>query len=122
LKLAKDDEPVIYVPVMIAAWTGLRLGEVLGLPWRNVHLTGEVSYLEITQAFQMVQEDNDYIKEYGPPKSCTSNRMVPISDELAEVLKAEKRHQITNRKLFKERYYQDDDLVCCQPDGTPYTR
>lgn len=46
VSLAED--PELYPAVVIAAQTGLRKGDVMGLRWSDVHLEGKRSYLKLT--------------------------------------------------------------------------
>lgn len=123
LEQAKADEHVIYIAVKIALWAGLRLGEVLALTWRNVHLleAGE-SFLVVNRALKMVKgPDEKYVPEFGKPKSKAGYRTIPIPETLVEALRYEKDRQADNRRFFGE-HYRENDLVCCDSDGSPYLR
>jgi integrase len=91
---ASEQDGTIY---LTAAFTGLRLGELLALRWRDVDFTN--SAIHVRQSFTNGRVDT--------PKS-GQERTVPMADEVAEALsKLEKRdHNIT-----------DDDLVFCGTQG-----
>ena len=96
--LGQTDRTVIEV----AAWTGLRQGELLALRWRDV-LWVE-SAIAVRASFSRGQ--------HGTPKSDTSRREVPMDDDVARAL--ERHHQAS-------RYQADDDFVFCHPHtGRPY--
>ncbi len=81
-----------------AAMTGLRLGELIALRWRDVDWTASA-----------IRVRSNYVcGEFGTPKSKRSTRSVPMADQLAGEL---------------ERYYQssgepaDGELVFPRPDS-----
>jgi integrase len=71
---------VISEPVRTMVWlsrlTGLRIGEVLGLPWKNVDFTS--AQIRVTQA--------SYRGTIGSPKTKCSKRLVSIPTALRTVL------------------------------------
>ncbi|WP_316980429.1 tyrosine-type recombinase/integrase [Shumkonia mesophila] len=69
--------------------TGIRIGELLGLPWERVDLDRRI--IEVAQAAQE--------SEIGAPKSETSYRVLAISQKLADMLRLLKRMQRGNPKL-----------------------
>lgn len=82
---------------LTAAFTGLRLGELLALRWRDVDFTN--SAVHVRQSFTNGRVDT--------PKS-GQERTVPMADEVAEAL----------AKLGqRERHRDDDDLVFCGTNG-----
>lgn len=82
-----------------AAMTGLRLGELIALRWRDVDWTASA-----------IRVRSNYVcGEFGTPKSRRSTRSVPMADEVAGEL---------------ERFYKasgepaDDELVFPSPKGS----
>ncbi len=65
--------------------------------------------------------DKKYEIRFGPPKSNSSIRTIPIPEELVKILKELKKEQAKNRLLFGAGYRSDLDLVCCKADGSPLT-
>jgi integrase len=85
-------------PLYLAATTtGLRQGELLALRWRDVDFSAGA--IRCRQRYTR--------GAFGSPKSRRSSRAVPLSDRLANVLKA-------HRKA--SAYRADDDLVLCHPE------
>jgi integrase len=82
---------------LTAAFTGLRLGELLALRWRDVNFTN--SAVHVRQNFTNGRVDT--------PKS-GQERTVPMSDEVAQALAA-----LGQRDEFRG----DDDLVFCGARG-----
>jgi integrase len=74
--LEKLDEPCRSV-VVIAVLTGLRIGEILALRWKRVDLLNQA--LEVAETFSS--------GEFGPPKTRSSRRVIPMSATLVGTLK-----------------------------------
>jgi len=82
---------------LTAAFTGLRLGELLALRWRDVDFAN--SAVHVRQSFTNGRVDT--------PKS-GQERTVPMADEVAEAL----------AKLGQREHHRaDDDLVFCGTNG-----
>ena len=81
---------------LVAAMTGLRLGELVALRWRDVDWVAGV-----------IRVRRNYVRgRYGTPKSRRSSRAVPMADEVGGVLD----------RLFQASTFQgDDDLVFGHP-------
>jgi integrase len=110
-------------------WTlalyGLRRAEIAGLRWCNVNLTdkpiGEgddelppkhlrIAETRVTVAAKILDET---------PKSKASRRMLPLPDEVVEVLKAARKRQLEERLAFGEGYGPGEH-VACDETGQPY--
>jgi integrase len=111
----------LYVPTYIAISTGLRLGEVLGLTWRDIDL--EQGILTVREA-QKTRRERDgevitYETTYGAPKSKNSKRSLDIPEALIEVLRKLQLEQETQKRWTHKDVYEDHGLVCCMEDGSP---
>lgn len=111
IKIARKSD--IYIPIMIAIYTGARRGEVLGLNWSNVNL--EKGYIKIIDNL-CATKNGLIIKK---PKTKSGIRTIAISQELIKVLKQHKINQIKN-KLRLGELYKDNNMVCCYEDGHLY--
>lgn len=100
----------IYIPIMIAIYTGARRGEVLGLNWNNVNL--EKGIIKIVDNL-CTTKSGLIIKE---PKTGSGVRTIAISKTLVDILKRYKVKQIEN-KIKLGRVYQENNMVCCYEDG-----
>ena len=89
----QEIDRVLY---LVAAMTGLRLGELLALRWRDVDWVAGV-----------IRVRRNYVRgRYGTPKSRRSTRAVPMADEVGGVLD----------RLFQASAFQgDDDHVFAHP-------
>jgi len=97
LKVAKEykEYPILY----LTAYTGLRLGEIIGLKWENVDLDNAV--IGIEQQIQRVKGEGLTRRQ---PKSKRSIRPVVVSESVVEVLQG---------------LEQTSEYVFCNQDGGP---
>ena len=72
----------LYMPVMLAASTGMRRGEVLAVRWRDIDL--DKGTLQVAQVAELVARKVS-LKE---PKTERSRRSIAMPDRLVEELKA----------------------------------
>jgi integrase len=86
--------------VQLAVLTGMRIGEILALRWKRVDL--------LRSTIEVAENYSD--GEFGTPKTRSSNRVIPMSGYLCNVVKTIR----ANTKSFSP-----DDLVFCTASGTP---
>lgn len=111
LDTAKDDR--LFAAYLLAATTGLRRGEILGLCWDSVDLDGS----SVTVRRQMVAfKGRPKLEE--TTKSKSGRRSVALTDDAVRELKAHRKRQAQEKLLLGEAY-QDSGLVFCKEDGTP---
>ncbi|MDP4146173.1 MAG: site-specific integrase [Bacillota bacterium] len=103
----------IYIPVMLAATTGMRLGEVCGLKWSNVDLDN--GYLQIKEQLQEVDDKLQLI----PLKTASSKRKILLLDYTINALKELKNKQEANKAYLGDNYNKEG-FVVCQNNGDPY--
>lgn len=104
-------KPALDIAVHIAAYTGLRREEILGLKWDCVDFDHSVILIKkaITKAGSQVIEKS--------PKTKNSYRKISISDYLSEKLMEYKKIQVRNAKLFEKPEYE---YIFCKPNGELY--
>lgn len=110
LEHVRDDR--LYAAWLLAASTGMRRGEVLGLHWRDVDLGAK--RVAVTQSLVAVQGDLLFL----PPKTDRARRNIALDDVTAAALKARRMTQIRER-LEWGRAYLDNDLVFNYEEGSP---
>lgn len=141
--LAACDDPVLELCINLAFSCSLRLGEILGLTWTNVHIDEDLiesnaAWIYIDRQLQRVSADaydslNDnsvfltfpvnkvdittrlVLKE---PKTASSVRKIYLPRTMALLLQ-ERRARIDEIKDFLGDDYNDFDLVVCHDNGTP---
>jgi integrase len=91
----------------VAALTGARLSELLGLTWEKVRIDQEDD-AEIEFAWQVDRHGN-----LAPTKTDGSARTVPIPRQLARVLSEHKQ---------RSRYTSPNDFVFCTRTGRPFSQ
>lgn len=92
-------EPCASV-VSVAVLTGMRIGEILALRWKRIDLLGAT--LEVAENYSS--------GEFGPPKTKSSRRVIPISSALRHVLEGQRARMAPETP---------DDLVFRTVKGTP---
>jgi integrase len=92
-----------------AAFTGLRRSEIFGLRWANVDIDNAQIFVKETKQ-RLIGKWVD-----KGPKSDAGLRSIPLTPELVKMLKDIKAEQ----EAAEQSKYQDQDLVFCQPNGTP---
>lgn len=111
LKNIKDAEVYnVYYPVLIAAHTGLREGEIAALKWENVNL--EEGWLMVKYTAVEKTGQGVVLEE---PKTESSKDKVILTKKLIEELKILRKEQLKH----KLETGIDLDFVCCWPDGKP---
>jgi integrase len=104
----------LYVPIVLAATTALRRGEVLGLRWQDLHL--EAATLTVAQQCGEVANE----RRLQAPKTRNSRRTIRLPRQTIEALRAWRVEQLKARQTLADRYH-DHGLVVCRQDGKPYS-
>jgi integrase len=107
---SQDRELVLY---HLAAATGMRRGELLGLRWRDVDL--DAARLVVRQQFTRQGSPLGF----GPPKSKKSVRTIDLDEETVALLREQQERQRFDRHASGSAYRTDLDLVFCRPGGSP---
>ncbi len=97
-----------YAPIYLAANTGMRRGELLGLTWRKVDL--DEARLVVDQQLLSV----GYNAEVGAPKTSTSRRTIDLDPRTVAVLRTWRRVQ--HEQLMANGTRNDGDFVFTHPE------
>lgn len=93
-----------YLPLKILALTGLRIGELMGLRWRNVTVDGTIKIVEA------VSSRLRYLKD---TKTKNSKRVLWLDEELVQELKEHKKQMTLRNKAGDNDFvFQSDDGEC----------
>jgi integrase len=101
-----DPLEALYV---LAIWTGMREGEILGLRWSNVDLKEQMLY---------VRETLSYVRGqflFTTPKTRRSRRDILLADEVVEALQAHRQRQ--REEMMAKRDVWDDSDKLVFPNG-----
>jgi len=101
------------VQVTAALYSGLRLGELLGLRWRDLDL--DAGRLSVQQTLQPVRGGGVV---FGPTKTHRSRRSVSIPAVVVERLREHRRLQVEARLIAGDAW-EDSDLVFTDALGRP---
>jgi len=102
----------LFAAWLLAATTGMRRGEVLGLRWRDVDL--EHARVAIRQALVVVS----YKLEWSEPKTARGRRSVALDPTTVDILRAHRVRQAAEKAAIGPAY-RDEGLVFARPDGAP---
>ncbi len=100
----------LYALFTLAIGSGLRRGELLGLRWIDV----EANAVNVRQALKL--KDNKIT--FGPPKTKSSARRIPVSNDVIDALKAHEELQDEVKAKLGGGYI-DSGLVFATDLGTP---
>lgn len=99
--------------MLVAAGTGLRLGEVAGLRWSDVDLDG--GWLIVAQQAQQVGNDVTYVR---PKTRAGEDRRVALGASTVDVLRSWRARQSAARLAWAGAW-QETGLVFTAADGSP---
>lgn len=111
----------LEMAILLMLYTGIRQGELLGLPWKNVHLdpNGQ-SYIRITQALCRIKNMDNHsanktMLSITVPKTAYSIRTIPLLPEIADKLID---YRAKQQAFLKENSLPDRGLVFLTTTGT----
>ena len=107
-RYCKESGTLRDIGILVCLYTGVRVGEICALKWKNIDLDKKMIYIEKTM--QRIVKKGDKSKIIvDTPKSQNSIRAIPISNKLYQILKP-LREQNDDESFFltgeKERYIE----------------
>ncbi len=109
-----DEAPIQYKTMIITLiYTGMRLGELCGLEWKDVDFDNEI--ITIKRTSQYTKEKGIFTKE---PKTQTSIRTNKYPSVLFRLLKSYRAYQNEERLRLGDKW-QDTDRLFTKWDGSP---
>ncbi|MDP4144125.1 MAG: site-specific integrase [Bacillota bacterium] len=103
----------LFIPVLIASQTGMRLGEICGLTWKAVDFDNSCLYV-----YSQLQPIDGKLLPVSL-KTKSSRRKITLSSLLVNEFKELKNKQDLDRQDFGDGY-NTGNYVVCQEDGRPY--
>lgn len=141
--LSVCEDPKLAIAIHLSFACSLRLGEVLGMQWKNVHISdfdieNDNAYIDVVQELVTVSTDAlkaldskdvifsfpEYVNKTNrktkvilkKPKTESSIRRIWLPKTLAEILRTWKEEQLQYKEFFQDEY-TDYDLLVCFEDG-----
>jgi integrase len=102
----------LYAAFLLAATTGMRRGEILGLRW------ADVDFAQRRAAIRQTVISVAYAVQLSAPKTAKGRRTIAIDDATVAALAEHRRAQQRIRGLVGDGYV-DTDLVFAREDGRP---
>ena len=107
-KAYKEIEEPYSFALLVALHTGMRIGEVFGLCWRDIDLKGKTIKVNRTVCY------NKGKWLVSAPKTKKSERVIPFGDSLLSTLESIKAYQLKNKIKYGEYYIKNfvkDDVI-----------
>ncbi len=105
-----------YIIFLTLAHTGMRVGELCALKWRDIDFDNHT--LSISKTYY---NPLNVIKNYQllPPKTSTSKRTIDIAPIVVEELEKHRTIQNKVRMRYRNRYHDQDFVFAKMDDGSP---
>ena len=117
--------------LLICLYSGLRIGEVCGLQWKDLDInTGEIHVTKTVHRIWLTDgEEKEYTLSVSSPKTASSRRDIPISKDLMKIIRplrkvmADDYYVVSNSAdPLEPRYYRDYFRNLLSRIGIPPTR
>jgi len=131
LKYLKENFSFRNLGILICLYSGLRIGEVCALQWKDLDVaTGEIHITKTVQRIWLSDGDEkEYRLSVGQPKTASSVRNIPICKEILKIVRplrkvmADDFYIISNAAApLEPRYYRDYFRKLLATLGIPPTR
>lgn len=99
----QENDSLKNIGVLLSLFSGMRLGEICALRWEDIDLIDHK--LEVTKTMQRIYVGNKTKVIITTPKTNTSNREIPISDLLYDILLKipdKKGYVLTSKEKYME--------------------
>ena len=113
LEHVQDDR--YYAAWLVAATTGVRRGELLGLRWRDVDL--DAGRIGITQSLVAFRRGSTGDVVFSAPKTAKGRRSIALDAITLATLKSHRGTQVEERLAWGGAY-ENNDLVFAREDGS----
>ena len=106
------------IGILLSLFTGIRLGELLGLKFEDIDLDAKTITIRRTlnrlKVFDNPDKKTDIV--IGEPKTNKAKRVIPLQDFLIPLLKAHKA-EIIKERFKASNMYKNDGFVICNEFG-----
>lgn len=73
-----------YIGIVLCLYTGIRIGELLALTWKDIDFKQHLVYIKRTSYY--AKKDNKYKVMIDTPKTIKSTRIIPLNKNLSSLL------------------------------------
>lgn len=120
LATAKNEDfqksaPYMHNIIYLLLYTGIRIGELLGLEWSHIDFNRQLVYIRQNKK-KLYTGVNDMI---GKLKTKSARRDIPIDNTVVMILKQQKSLCNQNKLILGEDYYKDKSFVFADISGMP---
>ena len=124
LYLCKQQEPTIYLPMLLAVTAGLRISEITGLRYSDIDFLGRKLFVERQLGkdlyMEVAQENRPVLCSELPLKTKNSKRAVVLADfVLDEILLERQRYE---KRKASDPEFLDLGYICCHENGQCHNR
>lgn len=114
-----------YLEILLGLFCGLRKGEISGLKFSDFDFEKNTVFVQRQVTLNTKgKRGSSHIEEYrmieGDPKTQNSFRLLRVPDIVMAEVKKRKIIVDANKVRYGEQY-QDNDYICCQPNGCLHT-
>lgn len=107
----------LFIPVILAAFYGLRRSEIVGLKWSSIDFENKRIYIR-SKASEVKVDGKLTTVITDEMKTAASRRALPLLPEVETILREHKTTQETYRRLYRRDYSKEYlDMVCVDPLG-----
>jgi integrase len=107
--------PMDQIIFVTLAYTGMRVGELLALKWKDIDF--EEKEISITKTLYNIESRKDAY-QLLTPKTKTSIRKITFDESLFPILRQHRQLQLENR-MKARKFWHDEDFVITREDGYP---
>lgn len=107
----KENPQPRNIAILIALCTGFRIGEICGLKWEDIDINNKLIHVKRTIERYYDYESHTTFIVTNTPKTASSNRSVPIVQQILPMLK-------NFKKAYREDYYV---CTCTEKPTEPRT-
>lgn len=111
LEVSKEHDQTAHMAILLALFTGMRIGEIFGLTWENVDFDAKLLYVK-----QSLVSTNHGSRLESSPKTKAGYRQIELPQLCLDGLKGHRSWQEKQKKDWLDQY-KENGLVISNPDG-----
>lgn len=108
VKVSLESEERYALGVLLSLKTGMRIGEICGLRWKDIDVhEQEIHIRQTLQRQEKLEHEEGEVKTeivIGPPKSKKSRRDIPLPETLIPLLRAQRKRQKEDALAAEDAY------------------